>query len=198
MRPSHGLTRKGNPGPTMSRRTPAQEEGRSTAGRPRRHKAGRPGARRPKAGRLKQRGLDTARLAAGGRFAGAGLSEEALCGLRTLLLEGSAGRSCSTSFDVSRFAANAKRRIGTKQRCGQVFRHAVATGHATRDPTKGLRGAVVPVVTRHYAAITDPWRVGELLRPRRSACYRSHVEVGSAPPRSSWRDAEGRMERVRL
>jgi integrase len=52
----------------------------------------------------------------------------------------------------------------TMQRCGQLFRYAVATGRATRDPTQDLRGALAPVVTRHHAAITDPRRVGELLR----------------------------------
>jgi integrase len=52
----------------------------------------------------------------------------------------------------------------TKQRCGQVFRYAVATGRAPRDPTQDLRGALAPVVTTHHAAITEPHRVGELLR----------------------------------
>lgn len=52
----------------------------------------------------------------------------------------------------------------TKQRCGQVFRYAVSTGRATRDPTQDLRGALAPVVTTHHASITKPWKVGELLR----------------------------------
>jgi integrase len=52
----------------------------------------------------------------------------------------------------------------TKQRCGQVFRYAVAAGRALRDPTQDLRGALAPVVTTHHAAITEPRRVGELLR----------------------------------
>jgi len=52
----------------------------------------------------------------------------------------------------------------TKQRCGQVFRYAVATGRVQRDPTQDLRGALAPVTTRHHAAIMDPRRVGELLR----------------------------------
>ena len=50
------------------------------------------------------------------------------------------------------------------QACGQVFRYAVATGRAERDPTPDLRGALKPVLVRHMAAITDPKRVGELLR----------------------------------
>jgi integrase len=50
------------------------------------------------------------------------------------------------------------------QSIGQVFRYAVATGRAERDPTGDLRGALKPFLTRHMPAITDPKRVGELLR----------------------------------
>ena len=50
------------------------------------------------------------------------------------------------------------------QACGQVFRYAIATGRAERDPTPDLRGALKPVLVQHMAAITDPHRVGELLR----------------------------------
>ena len=50
------------------------------------------------------------------------------------------------------------------QACGQVFRYAIATGRAERDPTPDLRGALKPVLVQHMAAITDPERVGELLR----------------------------------
>jgi hypothetical protein len=49
--------------------------------------------------------------------------------------------------------------------CGQVFRYAVATGRAERDPTGDLRGALPPVrKTNHFAAITDLKKVGELMR----------------------------------
>jgi integrase len=48
--------------------------------------------------------------------------------------------------------------------CGQVFRYAVATGQAERDPAADLRGALTPVQTINRAAITDPKKVGELLR----------------------------------
>ena len=51
-----------------------------------------------------------------------------------------------------------------KARCGQVFRYAIATGRATRDPAADLRGALAPVVSRNHASITDPGRVAELLR----------------------------------
>ncbi len=50
------------------------------------------------------------------------------------------------------------------QACGQVFRYAIATGRAEHDPTPDLRGALKPVLVQHMAAITDPKRVGELLR----------------------------------
>ncbi|RAO75991.1 integrase [Dyella jiangningensis] len=52
----------------------------------------------------------------------------------------------------------------TKQRCGQVFRYAIATHRASRDPTADLRGALTPAKTTHRAAVTDPLKVGELLR----------------------------------
>ncbi len=48
--------------------------------------------------------------------------------------------------------------------CGQVFRYAVATGRATRDPSGDLRGALPPAREQHFPAITEPKRVGELLR----------------------------------
>lgn len=51
-----------------------------------------------------------------------------------------------------------------QQNCSQVFRYAVATGRAERDPTGDLRGALTPVTERHHASITDPRRVGELMR----------------------------------
>ncbi len=51
-----------------------------------------------------------------------------------------------------------------KQNCGQVFRYAIATGRADRDPTPDLRGALPAIQKQHYAAITDPEEVGALLR----------------------------------
>lgn len=52
----------------------------------------------------------------------------------------------------------------TKQRCGQVFRYAIATGRASHDPTADLRGALKAVKVTHRAAITEPAKVAELLR----------------------------------
>lgn len=48
--------------------------------------------------------------------------------------------------------------------CGQVFRYAIATGRASRDISTDLRGALTPVKTEHFPAITDPRQVGPLLR----------------------------------
>lgn len=50
------------------------------------------------------------------------------------------------------------------QNMGQVFRYAVATGRAERDPSRDLRGALASPKREHFAAITDPKAVGELLR----------------------------------
>jgi integrase len=52
----------------------------------------------------------------------------------------------------------------TRQRCSQVFRYAVQTERAAHDVTADLRGALAPVVLEHHAAITEPTRIGELLR----------------------------------
>jgi integrase len=52
----------------------------------------------------------------------------------------------------------------TKQRASQIFRYAIATGRAEHDPAADLRGALTPLEVEHRAAITDPKRVGELLR----------------------------------
>lgn len=48
--------------------------------------------------------------------------------------------------------------------CGQVFRYAVATGRAERDPAVDLKGALPPYKKGHLAAITDPKAVIPLLR----------------------------------
>lgn len=48
--------------------------------------------------------------------------------------------------------------------CGQVFRYAVATGRAARDPSGDLRGALPPVKEEHFAAVTEPDQAAPLLR----------------------------------
>lgn len=48
--------------------------------------------------------------------------------------------------------------------CGQVFRYAIATGRAERDPSSDLRGALTAPKVRHRAAITEPAAIGAILR----------------------------------
>ena len=50
------------------------------------------------------------------------------------------------------------------QVCGQVFRYAIATGRARRDPSADLRGALPPVPEKHHAALTKPADVAGLMR----------------------------------
>ncbi len=52
----------------------------------------------------------------------------------------------------------------TQQNCGQVFRYAIATGRAERDPSSDLRGTLAPVKHGRMATILDPKKIGELLR----------------------------------
>ena len=47
---------------------------------------------------------------------------------------------------------------------GQVWRYAVATARAPRDVTADIRGALKPHHGKHFAAITDPAKLGELIR----------------------------------
>ncbi|MEO8400734.1 MAG: integrase arm-type DNA-binding domain-containing protein [Gammaproteobacteria bacterium] len=50
------------------------------------------------------------------------------------------------------------------QNCGQIFRYAIATGHAERDPSADLKGAIPPPKKAHHASIINPSKIGELLR----------------------------------
>lgn len=52
----------------------------------------------------------------------------------------------------------------TKQVSGQIFRYAIATGKADRDPSFDLKGALKTPQTRHFSAITEPKQFGDLLR----------------------------------
>lgn len=51
-----------------------------------------------------------------------------------------------------------------RSECGNVFRYAVATSRAERDPTTDLRGAIAAVSRRNRPAIVNPSRIGELMR----------------------------------
>ena len=47
---------------------------------------------------------------------------------------------------------------------GAVFRHGVQHGYCESDPTRDLKGAVMLPAAEHRAAVTDPVKLGELLR----------------------------------
>jgi integrase len=48
--------------------------------------------------------------------------------------------------------------------CGMVFRYAIATGRAERDPSLDLRGALTVPRVEHRPTIVDPTSIGALLR----------------------------------
>jgi integrase len=48
--------------------------------------------------------------------------------------------------------------------CGQIFRYAISTGRADRDPSADLKEAIATPVKVHRSAITDPKKSAELLR----------------------------------
>ncbi len=62
----------------------------------------------------------------------------------------------------SRGALESAHRIRTI--AGQVFRYAVATGRAERDPSGDLKGALPQPGEKHHAAVTDPKEVAPLLK----------------------------------
>jgi len=50
-----------------------------------------------------------------------------------------------------------------KQAAGQVFRYAIATGRAERDPSADLRDVLKVPTKKHFPSITEPKEVGKLL-----------------------------------
>jgi integrase len=52
--------------------------------------------------------------------------------------------------------------------CNGVMRYAVATGLADRNPVTDLAGAMETRTVRHHASITDPKKVGKLIRDIRA------------------------------
>lgn len=72
------------------------------------------------------------------------------------------------------------------QNCGQVFRYAIATGRAERDPSPDLKGALPPVKQSHHVA-----RHGWL-----SGCFRYQVRPAPCPAgiRAPRRTAQGRVD----
>ena len=65
-----------------------------------------------------------------------------------------------------------------KQVTGQVFRYAVAIGAAERDITQDLKGSLAKAAPSHFAAITEPELLGDLLRS--IFAYSGHPNVVTA------------------
>ena len=76
----------------------------------------------------------------------------------------------------SRGAVDSAHRI--KHTLGQVFRYAIATGRAEHDPTASLRGALAKIDKQSYPHVTDPKRLGEMLRAIEG--YEGTFEVAQA------------------
>ena len=73
--------------------------------------------------------------------------------------------------------------------CGMVFRYAIATGRAERDPSVDLRGALTAPKVIHRSAIVDPAGIGAPGHRRlRRACATGLCPTGRA--------SQGRMGRV--
>ncbi len=51
-----------------------------------------------------------------------------------------------------------------KESIGRVMRYAVATGRINFDPVPSLKGVLTAHVEKHMASVTDPKRLGEILR----------------------------------
>ena len=46
----------------------------------------------------------------------------------------------------------------------RIFRHGIKEGYCKADPARDLQDAIPPAHTMHFAAITEPAKVGEMLR----------------------------------
>ena len=60
---------------------------------------------------------------------------------------------------------------------GQIYRYAIATGRADRNPAGDLIGAIPPAQVQHYPALTEPAQVGELLRAIDAFTGTPHVRI---------------------
>lgn len=48
--------------------------------------------------------------------------------------------------------------------CGRIWRYAIGSGRAEQDVAAALAGQLAPVNSRNFATITEPKKIGELLR----------------------------------
>jgi len=62
--------------------------------------------------------------------------------------------------------------------CSQIMRFAVQTGRADTDPCANLKGALQPVRAKHLSAITEPSKIGPLMKRLHS--YKGTFIVASA------------------
>lgn len=67
---------------------------------------------------------------------------------------------------LRRIEANGKHETAHRVRslASRIFRYAIATGRAERDPAADLIGALTPANSTNFPGITNPKRIGELLR----------------------------------
>lgn len=89
------------------------------------------------------------------------------------LLKPAMGATPLTDIDPQMILAPLKRLEArgnkeTAKKCrafaSRVFRYGAATGRCNSDPTSILQGALVSPKARHYAAILEPAKLGDLLR----------------------------------
>lgn len=76
----------------------------------------------------------------------------------------------------ARGAVDSAHRIS--QLCGQILRYGVAMGWAERDVTPDLRGALIAVPRKNFAAITEPKELAPLLRA--IDAYNGHIVAVTA------------------
>ncbi len=81
---------------------------------------------------------------------------------------------------LRRLESSGKKTVAEKASvtCGQVMRFAVATGRADFDPIPSLRGSLKAYKGGHLAAITEPKKIGWLLRMLHA--YPGGITVSSA------------------
>jgi integrase len=100
-------------------------------------------------------------------------SSKVLLRLNNDLIPGLGSRPISTieadELLVTIRRVEARGAIDSAHRClgtsSQIFRYAIATSRAKRNPAADLRGALPPIPDDdHFPSITDPDQVGELLR----------------------------------
>jgi integrase len=65
-----------------------------------------------------------------------------------------------------------------RRTCGQIFQYAIATGRASRNPAGDLDGALRSYKNGHFAAVTDPVRLGAVLK-------KLYAYTGTLPVRSA-------------